>query len=106
MRERFWFCAKAPGFADVLGEPTVLDVESEGEARTSREAPPPLLEDPPPTCDAAAAAAEDASCEAGCGAMFLAREDSSWPDGGCCPAGAGEKSDDVDEAADDLRLAT
>lgn len=32
------------------------------------------------------------------------REDSSWLAGSCCPAG--EKGDDVDEAADDLRLRT
>ena len=87
------------GFTVVLGEPTVLEVESEGEARTSLGAPPPLL-DPPP------AAAEEASCEGGCGAIVLDREDSSWPAGGCCPAWAGEKGDEVDEAADDLRLAT
>lgn len=89
----------------MLGEPTVLDADSEGEARTSLEAPPPLLEDPPPPCDAAAAA-EEASCEAGCGAMVLAREDSSWPAEGCCPACEGKNSDDVEEAVDDLRLLT
>lgn len=98
---------KAPdaGLASVLGEPKVLDVESEGEARTRRGAPPPLLEDPPPPCDAAAAAAEDASCEEDCCAMALVREDSSWPAGGCCPVWEGEKTDDVEEAADDLRRA-
>lgn len=106
MRERFWFCDDAlAGLEDVLGEPTVLDVESEGEARTSRGAPPPLLEDPPPPCDAAAAA-EEASCEAGSDAIVLDREDSSWLTGGCCPACEGEKGADVDEAADDLRLPT
>ena len=43
MRERFW--DEAPEeLADVLGEPVVLDVESEGEARTSLEAPPPLFD--------------------------------------------------------------
>lgn len=102
MRERF--CEEGPeGLVAVLGEPTVLEVESEGEARTSLEAPPPLLECAPPPCEAAAAA-EEASCEAGGGAMVLEREDSSWLAGSCCPAG--EKGDDVDEAADDLRLPT
>jgi hypothetical protein len=107
MRERFWFCGNTleAGLVDVLGDPTVLEADSEGEARTRRETPPPLLEDPAPPCDAAAAAAEEASCETDCGAMVLAREDSSWPDGGCCPACEGEKGDEVDEATDELRLA-
>ena len=87
----------------VLGEPTVLEVDSEGEARTSLEAPPPLLDCAPPPCEAVAAA-EEASCEAAWGAMVLDREDSSWLAGSCCPAG--EKCDEVDEAADDLRLPT
>lgn len=99
MRERFWLGPDAlVGLAEVLGEPTVLEVESEGEARTSRDDPPPLLG--PPPC-----AAAEASCEGGCDAIVLVREDSSWPDGGCCPWCEGEKRDDVDEAADDLRLA-
>jgi hypothetical protein len=43
MRERF--CeAGAEGLLAVLGEPVVLEAESEGEARTSLEAPPPLLD--------------------------------------------------------------
>lgn len=87
----------------MLGEPTVLEVESEGEARTSLGAPPPLLDCAPTPCEAAAAA-EEASCEAVWGAMVREREDSSWLAGSCCPAG--EKGDDVDEAADDLRLPT
>jgi hypothetical protein len=103
MRERF--CDEAPDveLAVVLGEPTVLEVESEGEARTSLEAPPPLLDCVPPPCEAAAAA-EDASCETALGAMVRDREDSSWLAGSCCPAG--EKADEVEEAADDLRLPT
>jgi hypothetical protein len=90
-------------FVVVLGEPTVLEVESEGEARTSFDAPPPLVDCAPPPCEAAAAA-EDASCETALGAMVRDREDSSWLAGSCCPAG--EKADDVDEAAEDLRLPT
>jgi hypothetical protein len=103
MRERF--CDEAPnvGLAPVLGEPTVLEVESEGEARTSLEAPPPLVDGAPPPGEAAAAA-EDANCETALGAMVRDREDSSWPAGSCCPAG--EKADEVEEAADDLRLPT
>jgi hypothetical protein len=103
IRERF--CDEAPnvGLAAVLGEPTVLEVESEGEARTSFEAPPPLDDCVPPPGEAAAAA-EDANCETALGAMVLDREDSSWLAGSCCPAG--EKADEVDEAADDLRLPT
>lgn len=98
MRERF--CDDAPeGLEAVLGEPSVLEVDSEGEARTSLEAPPPLLD-----CAPEPWAAEEASCEAGCGAMVLEREDSSWLAGSCCPAG--EKGADVDDAADDLRLPT
>lgn len=101
MRERFWLCADAlAGLVDVLGEPTVLEVESEGEARTSLGAPPPLLDTPP------AAAAAEASCEGCCDVIVRTREDSSWPTGGCCPACEGEKGDEVDEAADDLRLPT
>lgn len=87
----------------VLGEPTVLEVEREGEARTSLEAPPPLLDCAPGPCDAVAA--EDASCEAALGAMVLEREDSSWLAGSCCPAGE-KGAEVVDEAADDLRLPT
>lgn len=86
----------------VLGEPTVLEVESEGEARTSLEAPPPL--DCAPAACEAAAAAEEANCETAWGAMVLDREDSSWLAESCCPAG--EKGADVDDAADDLRLPT
>lgn len=94
-------CAEVlAGLADVLGEPTVLEVDSDGEARTSLEAPPPLLGPPP---DAAAA---EASCEGCCDVIVLEREDSSWPTGGCCPACEGEKGDEVDDAAEDLRLAT
>ena len=102
MRERFW--DEGPeGLVAVLGEPVVLEVESEGEARTSLEAPPPLLDCAPGPL--VAAAAEEAKCEAAWGAMVLdPREDSSWLAGSCCPAG--EKGDDVDEAADDLRLPT
>jgi hypothetical protein len=102
MRERF--CDEAPKveLAAVLGEPTVLEVESEGEARTSFEAPPPLLACAPAPCEAAAA--EDASCETALGAMVRDREDSSWLAGSCCPAG--EKADEVEEATDDLRLPT
>lgn len=100
MRERF--CEDAPdGLLVVLGEPVVLEVESEGEARTSLEAPPPLLDCAP--APLVAAAAEEASCEAAWGAMVLdPREDSSWLAGSCCPA-AGGKGDEVIEAADDLR---
>ena len=96
MRERL--CEEAPaGLEAVLGEPVVLEMESEGEARTSLEAPPPLLACAP----APWAAAEDASCEAAWGAMVRGpREDSSWLAGSCCPG------DDVDEAVDDLRLPT
>ena len=65
MRERFCVDAPAVGW-DVLGEPTVLDADSEGEEPTSLEAPPPLLEVAPPVCSAAGkAAAEEASCETG-----------------------------------------
>jgi hypothetical protein len=107
MRERLCVEALEEGFADVLGDPTVLDVESEGEARASLEAPPPLLEAPPPLCDAVGkAAAEEPRCEAGCGAIVLTREDSSWLAGGCCPAWAGENGDEVDDAADDFLLPT
>jgi hypothetical protein len=98
MRERFWGEAPKVEPAAALGEPTVLEVESEGEARTSL-APPPLLDAPAP-CDTA----EDASCETALGAMVRAREDSSWLAGSCCPAG--EKADEVLEATDDLRLPT
>ena len=103
MRERFW--DEGPeGLVAVLGEPVVLEVESEGEARTSLEAPPPLLDCAPGPL--VAAAAEEAKCEAAWGAMVLdPLEDSSWLAGSCCPAW-GEKGDDVDEAADDLRLRT
>lgn len=103
MRERF--CEDAPkgGLLAVLGEPRVLEVDSEGEARTSLEAPPPLFDCAPPPCEAAAAA-EDANCETALGAMVRDREDSSWLAGSCCPAG--EKADEVDEATDDLRLPT
>lgn len=102
MRERF--CGEAPnaGLLAVLGEPTVLDADSEGEARTL-EAPPPLLDWATPPCEADAAA-EDASCKTALGAIVRDREDSSWLAGSCCPAG--EKGADVDEAADDLRLLT
>lgn len=107
MRERSCFCCLGAealwGLEDEMGEPTVLEVESEGEARTSLEAPPPLV-DPPLPCKAAVAA-EEACCEADDGAIFLAREDSSWPGGGCCPERADGKGDDVEDAADDLRLA-
>jgi len=81
----------------------VLDVDSEGEARTSLETPPPLVDCAPTPCEAATAA-EEANCETVWGAMVLDREDSSWPAGSCCPAG--EKGADVDDAADDLRLLT
>ena len=102
MRERFW--DEGPeGLVAVLGEPVVLEVESEGEARTSLEAPPPLLDCAPGPL--VAAAAEEAKCEAAWGAMVLdPLEDSSWLAGSCCPAW-GEKGDDVDEAADDARAA-
>lgn len=103
MRERFCEDAPKAGLEEVLGEPTVLDVESEGEARTSLEAPPPLVDCAPAPCEAAAAA-EDASCETALGAMVRDREDSSWLAGSCCPAG--EKADEVEEAMDDLRLPT
>ena len=108
MRERF--CEDGPdepeGLMAVLGEPTVLAVECEGEARTSLGAPPPLLDCAPAPCEAAAAA-EEASCEAGWGAIVLARADSSWLAESCCPAGGkGAKGDEADEASDDLRLPT
>lgn len=100
IRDRF--CDEGPidGFETVLGEPTVLEVEREGEARTSLEAPPPLLDCAPGPCEAVAA--EEANCETAWGAMVREREDSSWLAGSCCPAG--EKGEEVDEAADDLRL--
>ena len=107
IRERFWAAAVAAGLVTVLGEPTVLEVESEGEARASFEAPPPLLEVPPPPCDAVGkAAAEEARFEEDGGAMLLTREDSSWLDGSCCPEWGGENGEEVDDAADDLRLPT
>lgn len=95
------------GFVVVLGEPTVLDCESDGDARASLVAPPPLLELPPPPCDAVGkAAAEEASCELVWGAIVLDLvEDSSWVGGGCCPACEGENGEEVEEA-DELRLAT
>lgn len=106
MRDRSCFCCLGAealwGLEEEMGEPTVLEMESEGEARTSLEAPPPLVV-PPLPCKAAVAA-EGACCEADEGAMFLVREDSSWPAGGCCPERAGEKGVDVEDAADDLRL--
>jgi hypothetical protein len=91
----------------VFGDPTVLDVDSEGEARASLWAPPPLFEAPPPLCNAVGkAAAEEPRCEAGFGAIFLVLEDSSWLAGSCCPLCEGEKGDEVEDAADDLRLPT
>jgi hypothetical protein len=87
MRERFCEEVALAGLADVLGEPTVLEVDSEGESRFSLRPPPPLVEIAPPGCDAVGnAAVEEACCEAACGAMVLVREDSSWLAGGCCPA--------------------
>lgn len=62
MRERFWDEGPNVELFVVLGEPTVLEAESEGEPRASLEAPPPLFDGEPPPCEAAAAA-EDASCE-------------------------------------------
>jgi len=107
MRESCWFEALGSGFPAVLGDPTVLEVDSEGESRTSLGAPPPLLETPPPLCVAVGkAAAEEARCEAGLGAIVLERADSSWLPGSCCPGCEGEKGDEVDDAADDLRLLT
>jgi hypothetical protein len=62
MRERFWVAGADVGLDVVLGEPTVLDCDSEGEARANLVAPPPLLDAPPPPCDAVGkAAAEEAS---------------------------------------------
>lgn len=62
------------GFVVVLGDPTALDCESEGDARASFVVPPPLLGAPPPPCDAVGkAAAEEASCEVVGGAMVLDR---------------------------------
>lgn len=93
--------------ADGLGEPTALEAGNEGESRVSFEAPPPLLEVTPPLCAAVGKpAAEEASCDVDCGAMFLVLEDSSWFGKGCCPTCDGEKSDEDEEAADDLRLPT
>lgn len=91
MRERF--CDEAPeaGLVAVLGEPTVLD---EGEARASFE--PVLLFD-----EAAPGAAEIAVWFV----LVLDREDSSWLAGSCCPAAA-KGADEVEDAADDLRLPT
>jgi hypothetical protein len=90
-----------------LGDPTVLEAGREGESRASLEAPPPLLEVAPPLCVAVGkVAAEEASCEAECGAMVLVLEDSSWLGKGCCPTCDGEKSEEDEEAADDLRLPT
>ena len=103
MRERLCDDAVVVELEAALGEPTVLEVEREGEARTSLEAPPPLVDCAPPPCEAAAAA-EDANCETALGAMVRDREDSSWLAGSCCPAG--EKADEVEEAAEDLRLPT
>jgi len=81
MRERFWVEEDDAGFVVVFGEPTVLDCESNGEARASLVAPPPLLKAPPPPCDAVGkAAAEEASWEEDGGAMVLVLEDSSWLD--------------------------
>ena len=47
IRERFWAEVAEAELRAALGEPRVLDVESEGEARASLGAPPPLLEGPP-----------------------------------------------------------
>lgn len=106
IRDRFWVAGAEVGFDVVLGEPTVLDCESEGEARASLVAPPPLLDAPPPPCDAVGkAAAEEASCEEDWDAMVLVREDSSWLVKGCCPEREGENGDEMDEAEDFL-LAT
>src|ERR1700743_1998420 len=93
------------GLMEVLGEPTALDCESEGEARASL-APPPLLGVPPPPCDAVdKAAAEEASWEDDEDAMVLARaEDSSWFAGGCCPACEGENGKEVEDV-EEARLA-
>jgi hypothetical protein len=105
--ERPWLAELLLEAADGLGEPTVLEAGKDGESRASLEAPPPLLEVAPPPCDAVGkAAAEEASCEAVCGAMFLVLEDSSWLVKGCCPTCEGEKSEEDEEAADDLRLPT
>lgn len=96
MRERFCDGAPEAGLLAVLGDPTVLEA---GEARTSLEAPPPLFDEAPPD------ATEDASCEAGWVTLVLDREDSSWLAGSCCPAAA-KCADEVEDAADDLRLPT
>lgn len=96
MRERF--CEEAPdaGLVAVLGETTVLDA---GEARTSFEAPPALFDEAPP------GATEAASWEVDWVTLVLDREDSSWLAGSCCP-GAAKCADEVEDAADDLRLPT
>jgi hypothetical protein len=68
------------GLLAELGDATVLDCESEGEARASFVAPPPLLEGPPPCVAEDKAAAEEASCEGFGGAIVRdLAEDSSWP---------------------------
>lgn len=84
------------GLFAVLGEPTVLD---DGEARTSFDGPPLVFNGGPP------GAAGDTNCEAGWVVLVLDREDSSWLAGSCCPAAA-KGADEVEEAADDLRLPT
>lgn len=96
MRDKF--CEEAPeaGLVAVLGETTALD---EGEARTSFVAPPLVLDEAPP------GTIDDTSCEAGWVAAVRDREDSSWLAGSCCPAAA-KGADEVEDAADDLRLPT
>ena len=96
MRDRFCGAAPEAGLVAVLGEPTVLD---EGEARTSFAAPALLFD------EAAPGAAEATSWEEGWVALVLDREDSSWLAGSCCPAAA-NGADEVEDAADDLRLLT
>lgn len=88
----------------VTGEPTPLDVESEGEARASLGPPPPLFAPTEPCCDAEGKpAAEEANCEL-FELMFRDRaEDSSGPDCGCCAPCAGEKGAEEDET-EELRL--
>lgn len=99
--------------ADVVGEPTPLDRDSDGDALTSLAGPPPPLLLPPPAdpiaapcCDesGAAAAAEEVCWRAPEESVGRDRPDSSCPEG-CCwtPACEGEKVAELEET-EELRL--